>query len=322
VENLPQINNEIRPQKSSDDFEQKADILIEQYFAEKGSRQDNVELDEKRLIIKELALASKKSEIISHLNTLRTAKNAPLIGNDFDIYYYKTEYASLIETLSLYYAENLSKKYRLAGRITRIAKLSDMAEAILDRIRMREEIFATGEITQKLEELHNQSIKLFSQLCNAIDEQMGKLKITKIDLSVRSQNEKSITEGAADVRNMIEEALRTKFREQLPAALDANFVDITDYTKCEFAEQLGQIHHCWYFNSQCKVQTGDLQQCPHFVNRALVHDKDYMEQRYKRDSLSIRQIAEIAGCKEVDEVVLERVRNRLKDFGLYKKPAG
>jgi hypothetical protein len=304
-------------EKITVDFEREADLLIDKYLAEKTTQQDFVDLAEKKLILKELAMASKKSEIVKKLNGIRESKNLPIIQPNFDLFYYQQEYAPLVESLSLHYAQNLAKKFRFASRITRVAKLHEIAEDVLDRIRQRDEF----GIKAKEEKLHNENIKIFAQLLSAIDEQMGKLKITKIDIGVRS-NEKPILETAEGVKKFITEALENRFRDQLPSSVDANFTEITDYSKCEFNEKMGEVAHCWYFNEQCKVQTNEISKCPHFCNGILLHNKEYMDKCWRQNKLSVRQIAELTGCKDVDEKVIERVRNRLRDHQLSRDTAG
>lgn len=298
------------------DFETEADLAIDKYFAEKGVVKDVIELSEKKFIIKELAIANKKSEIVPKLNSQRRTLGLPEINPDFDIQYYAKEYAPIIEDISLHYAKNLAKKYRFANRITRISKLNELAESILNRIHTREgeDVMAVGD---KEEKLHNENIKLFTQLVNAIDEQMGKLKLTKIDVNVRQGDEKAQLETPEAIREAVKEAIQ-RYRPQLPGSVDANFKDVTEYEKCSFGEEWTNQVYCQYHGSQCKVQADEVSICPFFLNKILLANREYMARRYIKDNLSLKQIAEIAGCKEINEKVLERVRTRLRDYGIAR----
>lgn len=299
------------------DFEQEIDSVIDRYFSERGVVKDLLEISEKKLIIKELALANKKSEIVRKLNDLRLEANLPALLPTFDIFYYAREYAPLIEDISLQYASNLAKKYRFANKITRIGKLNDIAESVLDRVQQRE----GKELPEKEEKQHNENIKLFSQLLSSIDEEMGKLKMTKVDISVRNSS-KPIIENAADVKKLIEGAIKDRFKDQLPSSVDANFSDITDYSKCAFAEEWTNKTFCQYFGDQCKVQTNEIKKCDHFCNKILLNNREWAARRYVNDKLSVRQLAEIAGAKEIDDKVMDYVRGKLKDYGIYRNTAG
>lgn len=295
------------------DFEAEIDATIDKFFAEKGIITDVVSLDEKKFIIKELALANKKSEIVPKLNSLREAKGLPLLSGDFDIFYYVKEYAQLIEDISATYALNLSKKYRFANRITRIGKLNDVAEGILDRINKRE----NEGVSPRAEPTHNNNIKLFAQLMSAIDEQMGKLKVTRIDVGVSNGNQKQIAETSADIQSLITQALK-KHSAQLPSAIEANFTDVTDYTKCEHGEEWSASYHCKLYNERCKVETGEISMCPLFLNKILLNNREWLVRRYTVDKMSRKQIAELAGCKEIDERAIDAITRRLKDVGVYR----
>jgi hypothetical protein len=297
------------------DYESEIDGAIDAFFASKGVLKDLIELEEKKLIVRELALANKKSEIVPKLNELRRSKNLPELQYDFDIFYYAREYAELIEDISSKYALNLAKKYRFANRVTRIAKLNEVAESVLDRIHGRE---GRG-LSEREEGRHNDNIKIFAQLLNAVDEQMGKLKMTKIDVNINRGEQKAQLDGAVDFRKMIEETLR-RYSSQLPAAVDANFTDITDYGKCQYGEEWSATTHCKYHNEQCKVQTGELTKCPVFLNKILLGNKEWLSRRYANDRLSRRQIAELAGCKEIDDRAIDVVTGKLKELGLYRSP--
>ena len=299
------------------DFESEADKIIDKYFAERGVTKDLLEIDEKKLIIKELALSNRKSEIIPKLNEHRRVSGLPLLERSFDIFYYAREYALLIEDISLHYAVNLAKKFRFANRITRIAKLNDVAETVLERINTRNEKEALGG---KEESIHNDNIKLFSQLLNSIDEQMGKLHVTKLDVSVRDAAATPVLSNPAEIKSIIADTLK-KYSNQLPASVDANFSSITDYSKCEFAEEFTNITFCQYHGEQCHVQKDEIKICPLFLNKILMQNRAWMAKRYVNDNLSVRQIADIAGCKEPDDKVLTRVRNKLKNYGIYRDTA-
>jgi hypothetical protein len=295
------------------DFEAEIDVTIDRYFAEKGIIQDTIDLEEKKFIIKELALANKKSEIVPKLNGLREAKSLPLLSGDFDIFYYAKEYAQLIEDISMTYALNLAKKFRFANRITRIGKLNDVAEGVLDRINKRE----SEGVKAIVEPTHNANIKLFAQLISAIDEQMGKLKVTRLDVNVNRGEVKQLAENAADIKAMVGEALK-KFSNQLPSSVDANFTEVTDYDKCEHGEEWSSSCHCKVYNERCKVETGEISKCPLFLNKILLGNREWMARRYTVDKLSRKQIAELAGCKEIDERAINAVTRRLKDVGIYR----
>jgi len=299
------------------DFESEADKIIDKYFAERGVTKDLLEIDEKKLIIKELALSNRKSEIIPKLNEHRRVLGLPLLERSFDIFYYAREYALLIEDISLHYAVNLAKKFRFANRITRIAKLNDVAETVLERINARNEKESLGG---KEESIHNDNIKLFSQLLNSIDEQMGKLHVTKLDVSVRDAAATPVLSNPAEIKSIIADTLK-KYSNQLPASVDANFSNITDYSKCEFAEEFTNITFCQYHGEQCHVQKDEIKICPLFLNKILMQNRAWMAKRYVNDNLSVRQIADIAGCKEPDDKVLTRVRNKLKNYGIYRDTA-
>lgn len=301
------------------DFESEIDTQIDRFFEQKRVTIDQAEMQEKRFIIKELALASKKSEIIKRLNDYRTERGLPVLGDKFDLFYYQKEYAELIESISLAYAQNIMKKYRFANRITRIGKLNEIAESILDRIRAREDDALQLKLDFREEKVHNENIKIFTTLLATVDEQMGKLKITQIDVNVRSQNEKPLITNADDIKELIRKTIVDKYSEQLPNSVDANFVDLTDYHKCAFAEEWSGGHtHCQYFGDRCKVQTEEMKSCPHFVNRIYLENKDQMAKLFRDKNLSASSIAEIAGCKQVDEKVIERVRKYLRKFDLWR----
>jgi len=279
---------------------------------------DLLEIHEKKLVIRELALANKKSEIVRKLNDLRAEANLPELSPTFDIFYYAREFAPLVEDISLSYASNLAKKYRFANKITRIGKLNDIAESVLDRIHGRDSLEKLGE---KAERQHNENIKLFTQLLSSIDEEMGKLKITKVDISVRN-SDKPVIENAADVKRLIEGALKDRFKDQLPHSVDANFSEITDYAKCAFSEEWTNKTFCQYYGDQCKVQTNEVKLCPHFCNKILLNNREWAARRYVNDKLSVRQLAEIAGAKEIDDKVMDYVRGKLKEFGIYRNTTG
>lgn len=298
------------------DFESEADSAIDKYFSERGVVKDLLEISEKKLIIKELALANKKSEIVPKLNALRQEAALPLLTANFDIFYYAREYAPLIEDISLHYAKNLAKKYRFAGKITRIAKLNDVAESVLDRINQRNTLEA---IPPKQEAIHNDNIKLFAQLLNAIDEQMGKLKQTVVDVNVKHSDTSLANPEAVKA---LAENLFKRYTNQLPSSVDANFKEVTEYEKCVFGEEWTSMVHCKFFGDQCKVQTGEIAMCGKFCNKILLNNKEWLASRYVGDGLSARQLADIAGCKEVDERVIDVVRGKLKDAGLWRNPAG
>lgn len=300
------------------DFESDIDDKIVSYLAGSGSGDDLISIDEKRIIIRELALCNKKSEIVPLLNELRAEKGLPELSKTFDIYYYQKKYSDLIESISLEYAQNLAKKYRFANRIVRVAKLNEVAEGILDRINARQAEMSDGSISQEAEKLHLSNIKVFRELINAVDEQMGKLKITKIDVNVAANKDKPMISGAEDIKQLIVESMK-KYATQLPSSVDANFTDTTDYVKCDFAEQWsGGVTHCTFFNEKCKVQTGDFNVCPHFLNRVALSNKEIMT-TYRDNDLSARQIAELTGCKQVEDRQVEKVRGYLKEHGLWNK---
>jgi len=305
--------HDLQQAPSSFEYETLIDKKIDDFLASKGSKVDNLSLDEKKLVIKELALANKRAEIVPKLNVLRSEKGLPALNAAFDIFYYAKEYSEIIEDVSLEYAKNISKKYRFANRVTRIAKLNDLAESILDRIAQREK--HTGEMDLKEESAHNFNIKLFAQLIGDIDEQMGRLKMTRIDVKVGSSD----TPSSEEVKQLIADVMK-KFNNQLPAALDANFTNVTDYEKCHYGEEWTNTTHCKYHNAQCKVQTGEITVCPLFLNKVLLSNREWMAGRYLKDGLSRKQIAELAGCKEIDERATDVVRRKLDDLGLWGTP--
>jgi hypothetical protein len=152
---------------------------------------------------------------------------------------------------------------------------------------------------------------------------MGKLKVTTIDVNLRNQSEKPIISNAADIQDMIKKAISEKYSQQLPSALDANFTETTDYPKCSFAEQWSGGHvHCQYHGEPCKVQSEELTLCPRFINRIVLENKEHLTNLYRDKNLSARTIAEIAGCKDVDERVIERVRSKLREFDLWRTASG
>jgi hypothetical protein len=313
------LADEVAVVPTDSQFEVVADKIIDKYFAEHTVVKDLLEIEEKKTIIKELALANRKSEIIPKLNERRKALGLPLLGRDFDLFYYAREYALLVEDISLHYAANLAKKFRFANRITRISKLNDVAESVLERINARN---SDNLPSLKEESLHNENIKLFSQLLGAIDEQMGKLHVTKLDVNVREGAKLQEITSAGDVTKIINDALRKKFADQLPASVEANFSNVTPYEKCSFAEEMTNITFCQKWGEQCKVQTGEVSLCPHFLNKVLMNNKEWMANQYHNKNLTVKQIADLAGCKEIDERVVKRVRDKLSEYGLYRTPTG
>lgn len=306
--------HDLQQAPSSFEYEVLIDRKIDDFLASKGSKVDNLSLEEKKLVIKELALANKRAEIVPKLNEIRAERGLPTLTAAFDIFYYAKEYSEIIEDVSLEYAKNISKKYRFANRITRIAKLNDLAEALLERINAAEETRSyTADV--KNESVHNSTIKLFSQLIGAIDEQMGRLKMTRIDVKVGTSD----APNAEEVKQLITDVMK-KFNNQLPAALDANFTNVTDYEKCYYGEEWTNTVHCNYHNAQCKVQTGEITLCPLFLNKVLLSNREWMAGRYLKDGLSRKQIAELAGCKEIDERATDVVRRKLDDLGLWGTP--
>lgn len=304
----------------SNDFESEIDASIDRFFESKRITVDQAEMSEKRFIIKELALSSKKSEIVKKLNDIRSERGLPALSEKFDLYYYQKEYAEIIESISLSYAQNIIKKYRFAGRIPRVAKLNEIAEGVLDRIEERRPLASSLSLNIHEEKVHNENIKVFASLLAAIDEQMGKLKITTIDVNLRSQSDKPIVQNAQEMQDLIKSAIQ-KYSNQLPNSVDANFVDMTDYHKCAFAETWSGGHvHCQYFGDKCKVQTEEIKSCPHFINRGVLENKQHMTNLFRDKNLSAATIAETAGCKQVDEKILDRVRKHLKGHGLWRNP--
>lgn len=306
--------------KVVNDFETDIDASIDRFFETKRITIDRAEMSEKRFIIKELALASKKSEIVKKLNEFRRERGLPELAERFDLAYYQKEYAEIIESISLAYAQNIIKKYRFAGRIPRVAKLNEIAESVLDRIKEREELASKLELPTLEEKVHNENIKIFATLLAAIDEQMGKLKVTTIDVNLRSQSDKPVIQNAQEMQDFIKNEILKKYSNQLPNAVDANFVDVTDYHKCAFAEGWSGGHtHCQYFGDKCKVQTEELKSCPHFLNRAVLENKQHMTRLFKDKNMSAATIAEIAGNKQLDDKVIERVRKHLKEHGIWRQ---
>lgn len=305
------MSEELAKQENREDYEVQADRLIDEHFAQSGAHVDNVDLEEKRIILKEMAQASSRREIIKAINTRRSSLNLPLLDEKFDLFFYKKNYGSLIDTLTALYAENLAKRFRFANRITRIGKLNDIAELVFEHV----------QELPTMDKDYRDSVRLFSQLVAQIDEQMGKLRVVKIEKRIEQVNATPVIEDAAALQELIRKTLQGKLG-QLPTSVDATFSEVTDYDKCEFAEKFQTVHHCWYHDAQCKVQTGDINSCPVFMNRTALRNKDYMTKAYKYNRLSARQIAEMSGCKEVDEKVVERVTNRLRDHGLWFRPAG
>jgi hypothetical protein len=232
------------------------------------------------------------------------------------VFYYAKQYAPLVEDISLHYATNIAKKFRFANRVTRIGKLNDIAEAVFERIKEREEVI----LTERTEKLHNENIKIFASLLSAIDENMGKLKITRIDVNVGNANTPKLDDPDV-MRKMITDQIR-KYTGQLPTSVEANFTEVTDYDKCAFSEEWTNQTFCRYHKEQCKVQTNELKICPLFLNKVLLNNREYLAQRYVNNDLSVRTIAELAGCKELNERTIGYVRDKLREFGLWRTPRG
>lgn len=214
----------------------------------------------------------------------------------------------------MHYAANLAKKYRFANRVTRIGKLNDVAETVHDRIMLRQD----KKLAEREERLHNENIKLFQMLLNAIDENMGKLKLTKIDVSVRSGDQPKL-EDPLIVKQLVADAIK-RHLPQLPEAVDANFTNVTDYDKCEWSEEWTNATFCQYHKEKCKVREGEISLCPVFINKVLMKNSEYLVKRFVHDKMSVRHIAELAGCKETNDRVIGRIRGRLKELGVYPRP--
>jgi hypothetical protein len=300
-------------QKLDKDFEVEADEIIDKFFEGQPPSTSNLSVQEKRFVIKELALASRPKDIIAKLNEGRSGSDLPTIPNDFDIYYYRYAFAPLIDDISIHYATHLSRKFRFANRIARISELNGIAERVLDIINKK----PPEDLVDRDKRSYFDAVKVFSMLINSIDEQMGKLKLTKIDVSLKSKSDNPQID-ASDIRKVIEDSLRTRFKDQLPSAVDANFTTVTEYDKCGWGEGWTNMCYCRYHGEQCKVQTSEISTCPLFLNNVLLNSKEWLTKNYVDNNFSVRQLAELSGCKEVNDKVLDYVRRRLKDLGITR----
>ena len=70
--------------------------------------------------------------------------------------------------------------------------------------------------------------------------------------------------------------------------------------------------------TQCPVQKGELKDCPKFLSRKYLEDKDYLT-RMKSRGLTVVDIAIAVGCKEYDSDIKDRVSFFLKKFDIIGK---
>jgi hypothetical protein len=206
--------------KLTEDFEAEADKLIDDYFEEHHptTKPELVTNWEKKLIIKQLALANSRKEIVRKINVLRKEEGLPELNLQFDTHYYRVKYSALIEIVSVHYARNIAKIYRFANRLTRIGKLNEIAEGVLERIRDRDDLAKDGQLGPAKERLHNENIKLFLALIDGLDKNMGHLRPTKADSVV-----KRVEANQVDIKKSIEGFLRRN-SDRLP--IDATFTEV------------------------------------------------------------------------------------------------
>jgi hypothetical protein len=299
------------------DFEDDADKVIDRVFADEGARQDTLSLEEKRIVIKELALQASQKEVVGKLNEYRGARLLPLIQEKFDITHYKQRYPTLIDDVALLYAKNLARKFRFADRLFRVAKLSALCEHLNTRIEARKEAAEDLKLDRHEERAHNDTIKLLSQLTDEIDTQMGKIRLTQIDINVNDGEKKPMITNANDVKEMVAQFLKRSVGS-LNSIVDANFSEVTDYEKCGWGEEWTSTHYCRYHGEECKVKTGAIQLCPYFLNKGCVTSKEWLQKGYVDSKLSVKELAELAGCKEVSQKVVEYVRGKLHEHGVER----
>jgi hypothetical protein len=305
-------------QALTEDFEERADRIIDKAFAAVGARKDSLSMEEKRLVIKEFALAAKEKEVLGKLNEYRHSRELPVLHEHFDVGYYNRTYRLLVEDVALLYAENLSKKFRFANRLVRIAKISDLLEHMTARIEARKGQAEELKLDRHEERAHNDNIKLATLLFDELDEQMGKLKLTKIDINVRKDEDRPAPTSPEDIKNLVVEAIKGRFAHQIPSAVDANFSEVTDYQKCAWSENWSNMHYCRYHGDQCKVEKQEISLCPFFLNGVCVNSKEWLEKGYVSTHLTVKEMAEMAGCKEVSQKVIDYVRGKIRENGVER----
>ena len=268
--------------------------------------------EDKRAIIKGLALRKHPNEIFYEVNQLRQEANLPpLQKSQLKLSWYRNKYSEAIERCYNTYASNITRIYTWSDKFKRIGALDDLAGKFKSWI----------DETPIFNEDYRKNTALFLRILNALHQEMGITRYT-VQTTINQTDEKEqanwdqlLERFEGDPKKFIEFVITDRYKDQLGIE-DAEIIENHRFRSCAFfiAPDL-----CSYIRDKC-IEESNGDHCEDYVNAELLNDREWLEKRYQKEKLSINTIASLLGREsEPNQVVREMIRDQAHEFGLKRR---
>lgn len=270
-------------------------------------------------VITALALRFTNSEVVELLNQ---GREVPLNITVQSINEFRKKYDDIIDEVYAVSVLRIGQLFKFSDKVVRISSLDRMAKALENHV--------SRELAGEFNDLSIKKGRLFLQVLAQLDKEMGgrSLKdMIKLPKSMdESQDDAPSNLTKEEMRKMISDAIVERYSNQLPASISSE-ISFTDYHNCSFVEHLNDTCICWNksisgdsHGGKCKIQTGEITQCPKFLNKTLLENKEWVSDARLR-GMSIKDLAILTGCKEYDGEVRDMVIRylHLHEIRFFKK---
>lgn len=168
-------------------------------------KQYNLKHEDKRVILRGLALRDSTTQILADVNKIRGERAAdPIKSSQLQLYQYKRHYGEAIERLYNRYAVDIHRIYPFSDKFVRIKQLDALASRFSEYI----------ADTKKLSPDTRKNISLFLRVLRALHEEMGITKYV-VTRDVSKGKEDSPLDGIKDPEKAIEKLLEQRYGKQL-----------------------------------------------------------------------------------------------------------
>jgi len=282
--------------------------------------QDPVTMSDREIIVIGLALRMTNNEIARMVNDERKKYDRPAITG-FSISYYRKKYSDLVDEVYSEIAVRIGEIYTYADKLKRIGRYDELAQL------MRQKVVAEFEGAGEPSETALKIANLYIRVLDKLNAEMGGKSL--LDGMIQRRGEDNLPDTglpANDMKEVIQDTLEARYANQLPER-SMTKIKWSDYTVCALGEKLGDMVVCWHSGmtqgdpgTQCPIQAGKTQQCPKFINRTILDNRDWLHNVRIKNEMTIREIAVACGCEQADKEVYDRIVHYLHKHDVpYRK---
>ncbi len=276
-------------------------------------------IDRKRIILG-LAMRFTNNEIIGMVNQYRSEENLPPVSIGHTAYYRK-KYGDIIDEIYIENVVRINEIYKYADKVVRVARINELSDLYYSSIK-NEFSISDGKVTSEINVQTNTLLRLFDRMKVEVGDPSVNGMLRRNNRNKEKHADNSEFEDISLDKNDVSQLLEKRYANQLPSSIEKK-IDFTDYNHCANGEKSGEMVCCWHkgitkgnTGSQCKVQSGEIQKCPKFLNSSLLDNIEWLRTQRERKQ-SVEDLAFMVGCTEYDPEIRDIIADKLKDSGIF-----